>query len=165
MAEDRNSTLIARSSRKATEAACYFWMLITMIGCSLTAGSNTSTLYSRLGAQEGISKIVDTFTVNCVSDPRVNAYFLAAAADRARLSRFKTHISDLLCELSGGPCQYRGKDMQTAHTDMRITDEQFNAFIENLVRALDTATIVKGDQESLVGMLGPMRREIVESRS
>ena len=139
--------------------------LFALSGCAFNSKSPESTLYSRLGGEDGLSKIVDAFTVNCVSDPRINSYFLAVAGDKVRLRRLKDSMISQICTLSGGPCEYSGKDMHTAHAGMGISNKDFSAMIESLVHALDQSNISKGDQETLVGILGPMRKDIVEDRS
>ena len=77
------------------------------------------SLYKRLGGREGIATVVGDFTASMAADPRVNARFKDAKP--ADLERFKSNLSDQICEASGGPCSYVGKDMKTAHKDMRIT--------------------------------------------
>ena len=147
---------------RSLQSLCISLLILT--GCTFVTTTPESTLYSRLGGEEGLSKVVDAFTVNCVSDPRINSYFLAVAGDKVRLRRLKDTMISQICALSGGPCEYSGKDMHTAHVGMGISNNDFTAMIESLVHALDQSNVSKGDQEALVGILGPMRKDIVEDR-
>lgn len=133
-------------------------------GCFYRSPSPDS-LYVRIGGSERIAKIVDTFAVNCVTDPRINTYFFSVSSDPARLARFKQGLRDQICEVSGGPCTYDGPSMLEAHRGLGISDQEFNAFAEDLVLALTSAQIPEADQELLLGALGPLRREIVEKHS
>lgn len=137
---------------------------LSTLGCSLHSPTPNS-LYYRLGSMEGINTIVGVFTANCVGDPRINRYFLAVASNPDRLTTFKNHLVDHICQDTGGPCAYSGRDMKSAHAGLGISDQDFNVLVENLVKALDKAEVIKADQETLLGILGPLRRDIVENHS
>lgn len=49
-----------------------------------------------------------------------------------------TKLKEQLCAATGGPCNYTGRDMKTAHAGMKITEAEFGAVGENLVKVLDT---------------------------
>jgi hemoglobin len=119
------------------------------------------TLYSRLGGKKAIKAVVDEFVNNCAADTRINKFFAATAADKKRLDKFKDNLADQICQASGGPCKYKGKDMKTAHKDMRITDADFNALVEDLVKALDKLNVGATEKNELLGVLGPMKGDIV----
>jgi len=63
--------------------------------------------------------------------------------------------------VSGGPCKYTGKDMKTAHKGMGITDADFNALVEDLVKALDKNHVGATEKSELLGALGAMKGDIV----
>jgi hemoglobin len=117
------------------------------------------SLYKRLGGREGISGVVNDFAANMVADPRVNERFKDKKP--AELDQFKSKIADQICEATGGPCSYYGKDMKTAHAGMRITEAEWNATVENLVKALDKNNIDARSKQELLGMLAPMKNDIV----
>ena len=93
---------------------------------------------------------------------RINGYCLDTAADPKRLAHFKMNLVDQICEASGGPCKYKGKDMKTAHAGMGITGADFNALVEDLVAALDKFHVGEREKNDLLGALGPMQKDIVE---
>ena len=96
---------------------------------SATTTTKKKSLYSRLGGKKGITAVVNDFVTRLNTDTRVNSFFAATTSDPARLSKFKTHFVEQLCQASGGPCKYTGKDMKTAHQGMKITTENFNAVV------------------------------------
>ena len=118
------------------------------------------SLYSRLGGKKGITAVVDEFVSNCAADTRINRFFADTAKDATRLARFKTNLVNQICQVSGGPCKY-GKDMKTAHKGMGITDADFNALVEDLVKALDKFKVGATEKNELLGALGPMKGDIV----
>src|SRR3989449_9285435 len=121
--------------------------------------SSMPSLYKRLGGREGIAIVVGDFTANMAADPRVNIRFKDTKP--AELEKFKSNLADQICEATGGPCSYVGKDMKTAHKDMRITADEGNATVENLVKALDKNNVQASAKQELLGALGPMKKDIV----
>src|SRR5437868_2956083 len=94
---------------------------------------------------------------NVKADSRINGKF--ANAD---LPGLQAKLVDQICQASGGPCQYTGKDMKTAHVGMGISDMEFNAMVEDLVKALDELKVDPKDKADLIGLLAPMKTDIVE---
>jgi hemoglobin len=123
-----------------------------------------STLYDRLGGKPAITAVVDEFVARVAADKRINSFFAGVASDPTRLAAFKAKLVDQICEASGGPCKYTGKDMKTAHEGMGITTADFNALVEDLVGALDKFKVASDDKQTLLGVLGPMKKDIVEKQ-
>jgi hemoglobin len=129
---------------------------------ALSASAQQKTLYDRLGGKAAITAVVDQFVSNVAADKRINARFAATAADPARLANFKNNLVNQICQASGGPCTYTGKSMKDAHAGMGITTADFNALVEDLVGALNKFKVPDSDQKVLLGVLGPMSKDIVE---
>jgi hemoglobin len=126
------------------------------------AQAKESSLYERLGGKTAITAVVDEFVGRVAADTRINRFFAATAADPKRLAAFKGKLVDQICQASGGPCKYMGKDMKSAHAGMGITAAQFDALVEDLVGALDKFKVAAADKDTLLGVLGPMKKHIVE---
>lgn len=120
------------------------------------------SLYRRLGREKAITAVVDEFVTNVAADARINHYFAAAASDPKRMAAFKTNLVNQICEASGGPCKYTGKSMKEAHKGMGITAADFNALVEDLVKALDKLKVGEKEKNELLAVLGPMKSDIVE---
>src|SRR5216683_1082833 len=112
-------------------------MLASVSSAPLFSQAKEKSLYDRLGGRKAITAVVDEFVGRVAADKRINAFFAATASDTARLKTFKGNLVDQICEASGGPCKYKGKDMKTAHKGMGITGDQFGALVDDLVKALD----------------------------
>jgi hemoglobin len=115
------------------------------------------SLFERLGGQGAITAVVEDFRDRCGGDSRINAKF--ARTDMARLTSM---LIDQVSEASGGPAKYTGRDMKTAHADMAVTTGEFNALVENLVATLNKFGVGKAEQDELLGILGPLKSDIVE---
>ena len=119
-----------------------------------------ASLYERLGGLEAITSVVDSFVGRCAGDGRINTKF-----ERSDIPRLKKMLVDQVCEATGGPCTYSGRDMRETHDGMGVTAGEFDALVEDLVATLDEFDVPKAEQEELLGVLGPMRAEIVEIES
>jgi hemoglobin len=119
-----------------------------------------ATLYERLGGLDAITAVVDSFVARCAGDDRINRKF-----ERTDIPRLKKMLVDQVCEATGGPCTYAGRDMRETHDGMGVTAGEFDALVEDLVATLDEFDVPKAEQEELLGLLGPMRDEIVEIES
>ena len=129
------------------------------LGACATMGEPEPSLYKRLGGREGIRGVVDDFVAFLVADPRVKDRFTKLTP--AQVEKLKTNASDQVCAATGGPCSYLGKDMKAAHQGMNITEADWNATVEDLIKALDKRNVAKKDQQELLGLLAPMKKDIV----
>jgi hemoglobin len=119
-------------------------------------GDAEKSLYDRLGGKDAITAVVDKFVGIVVADDRINGFF--KNADAANL---KKQLVDQICAATGGPCKYTGKDMKTAHTGMGVKEADFNALVEDLVKALDEFKVPEKEKGELLGALGGMKGDIV----
>ena len=140
-------------------------MLVSVSSAPLFgAGGKEKSLYDRLGGKTAITAVVDEFVGRVAGDNRINAYFSATASDPARLRGFKSNLVDQICEASGGPCKYMGKDMKSAHMGMGAGGADFDALVEDLVGALDKFNVPAHEKDQLLGALAPMKSDIVEKK-
>ena len=120
------------------------------------------SLYEQLGGETAIRAVVAELVKNVAADGRINWMF--ANAD---LPGLEAQLHDQICAATGGGCTYSGADMKSAHAGMAITDLQFNALVEDLLKALDTLGVpyaLDGSQpiDPLLTALVGMQGDIVE---
>ncbi len=120
----------------------------------------SSSLYERLGGQDAVAAVVADFRARSLADDRIKAKFVKT--DAARLERM---LVDQICEATGGPCSYTGRDMKEAHTEMGVTAAEFDAQVEILVASLNHFSVPQAEQDELLALLAPMRGDIVEVES
>lgn len=118
------------------------------------------SLYDRLGGVNAISAVTDEFIKNAAADTRINAKFAKTDIPRLRL-----HLIEQLCAVTGGPCTYTGKDMKSTHKNMKVTEGEFNALVDDLVKALDKFNVPDKEKTDLLKLLGPLKDQIVEVKS
>jgi hemoglobin len=119
-------------------------------------GMAQKPLYDRLGGKPAIQAVVDDFIGNVAGDGRINRRFA-----NANIPRLKTMLVDQICEASGGPCKYAGATMVDAHRGMSITDGEFTALVEDLVKSLDKFKVPAPEKNELLAALGGMKPQIV----
>ena len=113
-------------------------------------------LYDRLGGKTAITLVVDEMVARIAADSRINARF--ANTD---IPHLKSALVDQICQATGGPCEYKGKDMKSAHAGMKISDEEFGALVEDLKGGLDKYKVGETEQKELIGALGGMKGDVV----
>lgn len=122
------------------------------------AAQEEPSLYDRLGGQDAIAAVVDEMLKNVVADRRINRFF----AEADHLTRLRSLLIEQICQATGGPCTYSGRSMQDAHRGLGISDADFAALVEDLVRALDALGVPAREKNELLALLAPMRADIVE---
>lgn len=127
-----------------------------MLSACGTMQPREKSLYERLGGKEAIVAVIDDFVGNVVADDRINKRF--ANSNPVRL---KSQMVDFVCQGTGGPCKYTGRDMKTGHTGMNITEAEFNALVEDLVKTLDKFKVPAKEKNDLLGLLGSMKGDII----
>lgn len=143
--------------RRLMLAVCAAAVMAT--GCASMEGGGTMasrSLYDRLGGKPAITAVVDDFIGNVAGDNRINQRF--GGTD---IPRLKTMLVDQICEASGGPCKYTGRSMADAHAGMKITDAEFTALVEDLVKSLDKFKVPAPEKSELLTALGGMKSQIV----
>ena len=118
---------------------------------------DSAGLVRDFGGREGIARIAARTVELSEADPRIAAIF--AAHDMVRLKRT---LGEQFCYLLGAGCDYSGRDMRSAHTDMGVTKADMNALVENLQAAMREAGVPFAAQNRLLAKLAPMSREVVE---
>jgi len=116
------------------------------------------SLYVRLGGVDGIRAVVDEMVGRMAADPRIQGFF--AGADFRRL---KAQMVVELCELSGGPCRYRGRSLRRVHDGRGIRAAHFDAMIEDVSDALRAVQIGERERHELVAILRNLEADVVEA--
>jgi hemoglobin len=142
-------------TKRTMLAAAVLAATLAFAGCAMTPMQDQS-LYARLGGKPAITAVVDDFVGNVAGDARINRRFA-----KTDIPHLKASLVDQLCAGTGGPCQYTGPDMKTAHKGMRVRDEEWNALVEDLVKSLDKFKVPEKEKGELLAILGPMKPDIV----
>jgi hemoglobin len=124
------------------------------------APTESASLYDRLGKRDAIAAVVKDFVEERVAkDARINTFFA-----KTDIPDLENKLTDQICQASGGPCTYTGKDMRTVHAGMNVKDADFNALVEDLKMSLDHFKVGAKEQQDLLGALAKMHDDIVTAK-
>lgn len=115
------------------------------------------SLYERLGGVDAIAAVARAAVDRQMKDDRIHQKYA-----RTNVDRLVKEFVDLICQATGGPCTYTGRDMTEAHHNMGVTSGEFQAFVADVVAVLDEFKVGKAEQDELLNILAPLRGEIVE---
>ncbi|MCH8502104.1 MAG: group 1 truncated hemoglobin [Aliidiomarina sp.] len=137
---------------------CTAFVTLAMLTLPIGAAhaDQDDSLYRALGGEQGIQQLVEDLLFNVADDRRIRHHFVDID-----IVRLHEKLSEQICELAGGPCEYTGDDMIKSHTGMGVTRADFNALVEALQLAMDDHQISISAQNRLLALLAPMHGEIV----
>ena len=118
------------------------------------------SLYDRLGGKGAINAVIDDFVARAAADGRINAKFA-----RTDVPRLKAMLVEQVSMATGGPVTYTGRGMRETHDGMGVTAGEFDALVGDLVATLNRFSVPAAEQQELLGILGPLRGDIVEVES
>ena len=127
-----------------------------LLAVASTAAARAS-LYDRLGGAAGVTAISGTLIDRVVADPQLGRSF-----KDTDIGHVKKLLSEQLCELSGGGCQYSGDSMKQTHAGHHISQAEFYGMVEKLRDVLKERGVDARSTNELLRLLAPMKRDIVE---
>src|SRR5918992_2421467 len=121
-----------------------------------------ASLYDRLGGIYSIATVVEDFIDRIMVDDRLNANpRVDEAHHRVLPPGFKYLVTEMLAEAAGGPQRYTGRPMEESHREMRITPDEWRAFMEDLNQTLDKFGVPEQEGSEVVAIVESTREDIV----
>jgi hemoglobin len=121
-----------------------------------TPAAASDALYRALGADAGIARLVDAALTRIHGDLRINIFF-----EHTDLPDLRRLVIEQICAASGGPCTYSGRSMEEAHSGMNLSNADFDAFVGDLVAAMNEVKLAPATQQQVLALFGPMRTQVV----
>jgi len=128
----------------------------------LTAADSEKSLFDRLGGKPAVQAVAGDLIDRILLDKRVNPWFAHAASSPENTAAYKAKLTDFLCQSTGGPCKYTGRDMLEAHKGRGVTAAAFNAVVEDLVATLGKFKVPQREQDDVLKLLGGLKTSIVQ---
>jgi len=116
------------------------------------------SLYQRLGGYDTIAAVANDFGRRFEEDPQLKPFIVGSSVDTGK--RQIQMFIEFVCERTGGPCTYLGRDMRTAHAGMTITEPQWKAFLDNLAASLDVARVPAKEKAETLQIFVALKPEI-----
>ena len=135
------------------------------------------SLYVRMGGKAKIESVTDQLVANVGAETgTANSLMLrshkpmldavqgvngAAPTDPTRLSRLRNNVVDQFTDITGGPITYRGMNMLAAHTNMQVTDAEYDAWRALLDKSLEKNQIPAKERAEFTALIDAMRADVV----
>ncbi len=123
------------------------------------AATGTS-LYARLGGYDAIAAVTDDFIGRLATDKQLTKFFVGHSKDS--LNRIRQLVVDQLCQATGGPCVYIGRDMKTAHKGLGISESDWQVTVKHLVATFDKFKVPERERNELLAIVSTLKGDIVE---
>lgn len=132
----------------------YLALLCMLFLCACATPERS--LYQRLGGEAGVDALVYELLVNIANDERVVHRFRAVD-----IEKFRRGFVVYLCSVTDGGCTYENDSMREIHAGHHYTDTEFNAIVDNLIKAMDAEGIDTRTQNALLARLAPTYKDVV----
>lgn len=126
---------------------------------------NEKKLFERIGGTKVLNDVVDEWLRLSLADGRVSALFAVTTAKPESLAKWRRNLNEQLCDLSDGPCQYKGPDWYLVADGKPMQEDQSLAFAEDLFKSLQKFNVPEREKNELLGRLGALRSEGVGATS
>ncbi len=124
--------------------------------------AGTATLYERLGGLMPISVVVNDLLDMVVPDPILNQNpAIDAARERVPRPYLKYQVTAMVCQATGGPCQYTGRDMKSSHAHLNITEEEWDHFVALFESVLEKHEVPEAERGELLAIVDSTKGDIV----
>lgn len=143
------------------------FLVLGLFSFSQTAFSEEmASLYERLGGEAAIRAVVDDFVPRTAANPAVN--FTRAGHEKPwdatpeNVEHLKKLLVDFIGTATGGPQNYQGRDMKTAHQGMKIASAEFDAMAADLLASLKALNVPDKETNELMAIAASTKGAIVE---
>ncbi len=120
------------------------------------------SLYERLGGVYPIAVVVDDFIERLLVDDTLNANpAIDHARQRVPKQGLKFQVTALVCQVTGGPCKYAGRDMKAAHAHLNISEKEWQAMLADFRKSLDKFSVPAAEQGELIAIVNSTKADIV----
>jgi len=119
------------------------------------------TLYTRLGAYDGIAGFVDNLLPRLQADDQLGRFWQNRGNDG--IAREKQLLTDYLCVNAGGPMIYTGRDMKLTHVGMGITQSDWDIFIGHAVATMEALQIPKQECDDIANFVLSLKEDVIDA--
>jgi len=119
-------------------------------------------LYDRLGGVYAIATVTDDFIERLLVNDTLNANpAIKAARERVPKAGLKYQVTAFVCQATGGPCTYTGRNMKQAHAHLNIGEKEWQALAVEFKKSLDKFSVPQREQDELFALVGSVKGDIV----
>lgn len=131
-----------------------------LVMAPLAARAQEKSLYQRLGGYDAVAAVTDDMIGRLAADPQLGKFLKGLSDDSKK--KLRQHFVDFLCNATGGPCLYTGRDMRTSHAGLGITEADWNASVVDLTATLDKFKVPAKEKQEVLSAVSGLKKDIVE---
>ena len=118
--------------------------------------SENGSLYDKYGGFSGVSKIVHAFYAKINESETLAPWF-----ESVEMHRLIDHQTQFFSSILGGPVEYTGKQLESVHKRLAITNDAFVEVAGLLEEALEDCEVTEEDIETILGIVAATKNKIV----
>jgi len=128
----------------------------------MSENTETTSLFERLGGVFAIAVVVDDFVDRIMVNPKLNANpKVDEAHHRVPPAGFKYLVTEMVCQATGGPQTYTGRNMYDSHVELEITAEEWQVFLDDFRSTLNKFEVPATEQAELFAIVESTKGDIV----
>jgi len=121
----------------------------------MSAGTERTTLYERIGGQPAVGELIDRFYAKVVADPQLAPFFAHTALDKLRAMQREFFAAAL-----DGPQDYSGLSLAQAHAGRGISSNDFSRYVSHLLETLNELGLPQRDIMAVVDRIATYAGDI-----
>lgn len=118
---------------------------------------SSQSAFDRIGGYNGVEAVVSDFYDRALDDPVLKPYF-----QDTDIEQLYSHQVQFISVVAGGPVDYDGEDMETAHEGMGITEDAFSRVATHLETALYENDVPEDDIEAILEEVVELKDDVIE---
>ena len=115
-------------------------------------------LIERIGGADALKGVFETFGKNVQGDKKVSKIF----GKTLKVDQFRDMLFEHVCEKAGGECKYSGKPWKEAFKGLKVTEAQWEAFVESLKAAMEEKKVGEAESADVISTIAELKEEIVD---
>ena len=127
-------------------------------GGPAAANGPATSLFDRVGGEEGLVAAVEEFYARVLTDPDLVGFF-----ERVNMDWLREQQVRFFAQVLGGPAEYDGASMPEAHARLEIQPRHFERVAQHLRDALTAVGAAPSDTGAILTLVGSLRDEIVNT--
>jgi len=123
------------------------------------------SLYDRLGGLMPMTVVVSDFVDQVITDDELNKNS-AINASRTRVPKayLKFQVTTMMCQVTEGPCIYKGREMKEAHKDLHITEKEWYRMVVLFKEVLAKHKVPAMETHDLLAIVESTKADIVSAK-
>jgi hemoglobin len=121
-----------------------------------TVTSTQKSLYERLGGEASVRKIANDVLDKNLSNPLISYHF-----EDIDMDKLKQLVFEFFSMGTGGPHNYTGRDMRTAHTGMKINEEEWISGADDMISVMNDNGVGEGEKKEVLAIFDSLKGDIV----